>query len=155
MQTIANKISVIIPLYNKRESIARAIASIEAQSVTPREIIVIDDGSTDGTTDIINRYASENPDKISVASGTPTGSACGNFSALFDLADDDYIMFCDQDDIWLPEKIEKTLAAMQKAEQNNPDTPILVHSDLRVVDGNLDTVCESFFDFQQIFQNMI
>ena len=148
-------ITVLLATYNGKKHLGAQLDSLLAQSYKDFKIIIRDDGSTDGTTDIINRYASENPDKISVASGTPTGSACGNFSALFDLADDDYIMFCDQDDIWLPEKIEKTLAAMQKAEQNNPDTPILVHSDLRVVDENLDTVCESFFDFQQIFQNKV
>ncbi len=148
-------ITVLLATYNGEAHLCAQLDSLLAQSYKDFRIVIRDDGSSDGTVDIINRYAKENPEKISIAIGEPTGSACGNFSALFDLVDDDYIMFCDQDDIWLPDKIEKTLGYMLEAEEQYPDTPILVHSDLRVVDGNLNTVCESFFEFQQILQDKV
>ncbi len=59
-------------------------------------------------------------------------------------------MFCDQDGVCLPEKIEKTYNKMRKIEALNPDKPVLVHSNLKVADGNLNIISESFFEFQAI-----
>lgn len=98
MQTIANKISVIIPLYNKRESIARAIASIEAQSITPREIIVIDDGSTDGSGEIVEALAASNP-AIRLLHQPNSGVSAARNRAI-EMAEGEYIALLDGDDRW-------------------------------------------------------
>ena len=63
-------------------------------------------------------------------------------------------MFCDQDDVWLEQKIEKTLAVMQAAEDGDA-TPVLVHSDLKVVDQKLNVISPSFFEFQKLIQDDI
>lgn len=63
-------------------------------------------------------------------------------------------MFCDQDDVWLPQKIEKTLEAMQNAEIDGK-TPVLVHTDLKVADKALNVISPSFFEFQRLIQNDI
>ena len=60
-------------------------------------------------------------------------------------------MFCDQDDVWLPQKVEVTLAAMQKSE-GDKKTPVLVHTNLKVVDQDLNVISDSFFEFQQLIQ---
>jgi hypothetical protein len=58
---------------------------------------------------------------------------------------DDYLMLCDQDDVWLPDKIEKTLARMRRLEEEHGKSlPLLVHTDLRVVDGELNVISPSF-----------
>ena len=62
----------------------------------------------------------------------------------------EYFMFCDQDDVWSSDKIEKTLAKMQEMEQQFGDISLLVHTDLEVVDESLDTINSSFMDFQKI-----
>lgn len=63
----------------------------------------------------------------------------------------DYYMCADQDDVWHPDKLEKTLAAMQKAEAAwGKETPILIHSDLRVVDEKLSCISDSMIRFQSL-----
>ena len=148
-------ITVLLATYNGARHIREQIDSLLAQTYSNFKIIISDDGSSDETPLIIDEYCKKYPDKISLIKGEPTGSACGNFSALFEAVDDDYIMFCDQDDVWLPKKIETTMSAMKAAEEKSPNCPVLVHSDLHVVDGELNTICESFFEFQQIFQNKV
>jgi hypothetical protein len=59
-------------------------------------------------------------------------------------------MFCDQDDIWLPDKIELTLNTMKAAEQTWPNLPLLVHTDLKIVDETLAPIAESFWKLHGI-----
>lgn len=118
------------------------------------KIVVRDDGSTDNSCAIIDDFCKEYPDKIFRATGSPTGSAKQNFACLLEECDSDYIMFCDQDDVWLPDKVEKTMIAMKTAEENT-DIPVLVHTDLKVADQNLNIISDSFFEFQKLTQNDI
>ena len=60
----AAKVSVIIPVYNRERLISRAVDSVLTQSYQDYEVIVIDDGSTDGTRKIVRRYEEQNPDKL-------------------------------------------------------------------------------------------
>lgn len=61
----------------------------------------------------------------------------------------DYVMFCDQDDIWLPDKIDKLMTAMHRLEEEcGTDIPLLVHSDLTVVGQDLERISESFWAHQ-------
>lgn len=147
-------ITVLLAVYNGEKYLKEQIESILNQSVKDIKIIIRDDGSTDNSADIISFYCNKYPDKISCAIGSPTGSAKGNFIELLKNCDSKYIMFCDQDDVWLPEKIEKTLAAMQLAEQNGKG-PVLVHTDLKVVNQNLDEIAPSLFSFQKLIQDNI
>ncbi len=80
--------------------------------------------------------------------GGPRRGACGNFAALLRQSAADYVMFCDQDDVWLPEKIAGTLARMTAAEAAmGRDTPLLVHTDLAVVDESLRPLGRSFWKY--------
>ena len=74
-----------------------------------------------------------------------------NFGKLLEYADTEYIMFSDQDDVWLPNKIELTLNAMKAAEQVYPDKPILIHTDLQVMDSELNTIANSMWSYQKLF----
>ena len=65
-------------------------------------------------------------------------------------------MFCDQDDVWKPDKIYLTLQKMEALEARYGDkTPILVHSDLSVVDSNLEMIAESFFQYANIPKRIV
>lgn len=147
-------ITVLLAVYNGEKYLKEQIESILNQSVNDVKIIIRDDGSTDNSAEMISFYCNEYPDKISCIEGLPTGSAIGNFSHLLKNCDSEYIMFCDQDDVWLETKIEKTLAAMKLAEQTK-DKPVLVHTDLKVVDQKLNEIAPSFFDFQKLIQDDI
>lgn len=59
-------------------------------------------------------------------------------------------MFCDQDDVWDTKKVEKTLAKMEEMEKEFGNIPLLVHTDLEVVDEKLNTINSSFMNFQKI-----
>ncbi len=147
-------VTVLLAVYNGEKYLKEQIDSILTQTVKNIKIVIRDDGSGDGSPLIIDDYCSKYPQIISKLEGAPTGSAKQNFAKLLENCDSDYIMFCDQDDVWLPQKIEKTLAAMQKAEEDGK-TPVLVHTDLKVVGHSLNVISPSFFEFQKLIQDDI
>lgn len=143
-------VTILLAVYNGGNYLKEQIESLLNQTVKDIKIIVRDDGSTDNSIGIINEFCNRFPDKISAVTGVPTGSAKQNFAELLAVCDDDYIMFCDQDDVWYPHKVEQTLNVMQKAEAGNKHLPILIHTDLAVADESLSVISNSFFDFQKI-----
>ena len=147
-------VTVLLAVYNGEKYLAQQIDSILAQTVKDIKIVIRDDGSCDNSVDIIDYYCNNYPDKVFCLNGKPTGSAKQNFAKLLEACDDDYIMFCDQDDVWLPQKVETTLAEMQKSEGYSK-IPVLVHTDLKVVDQNLKVISDSFFKFQKLIQSEI
>ena len=76
-----------------------------------------------------------------------------SFSTLLNYSvkntDADYFMFCDQDDIWKSDKIEKTIDTMKELEKTNSDLPLLVHTDLEVVDEKLNVLNKSFWKYEK------
>lgn len=143
-------ITVLLATYNGEKYLIEQLDSLLKQSFSDFKILIRDDGSTDSTVEIIEEYCKKYPEKITAIKGEGTGSACRNFFKLVEAADDDYVMFCDQDDVWLPEKIEKTYLKMKELESDAEGLPLLVHSDLFVVDEKLNVLSESFFKFQAI-----
>ncbi len=150
-------IGILLAVYNGEKYLPEQIDSLLNQTVADIKIIIRNDGSTDNSANIIKNYAENYPNKIQVVEGNPTGSASKNFAKLLEMCDDsfDYIMFCDQDDVWLPDKAQKTLDAMKITEGDNTNVPVLVHTDLKVVDGGLNVINESFFAFQKLIQKDI
>lgn len=139
-------IQILLAAYNGERYIKQQLDSLFAQTVTDFELIVRDDCSTDGTFAILSEYEKKYPEKIRVyRNETPYGNAKDNFFRLMQDADADYILFCDQDDVWMPDKIEKTLAKMKMYPQN---MPVLVHTDLSVADEHLNIKKSSFFKAQ-------
>ena len=104
--------SVVIPVYNRRELIERAIGSVLLQTVAPREIIVVDDGSEDGTSDFVrSRFP-----RVKVLTQQRSGvSAARNFGIVE--SQGEWIAFLDSDDEWLPAKIQM----QEQWLQNNPE----------------------------------
>ncbi len=144
----------MLAVFDGEKYLKEQIDSILNQTVKNIKIIIRDDGSRDSSPQIIDDYCNKYPQIISKLDGVPTGSAKQNFAELLKNCDSDYIMFCDQDDVWLPEKIEKTLEEMKKAEHGGK-TPVLVHTDLKVVDQSLNVISPSFFKFQKLIQDDI
>lgn len=147
-------VTVLLAVYNGEKYLEQQINSILSQTVNDIKIIIRDDGSTDKSPIIIDNFCREYPQKLSKIVGEPTGSAKLNFAELLKYSDDDYIMFCDQDDVWMPDKIEKTLSAMHAAERGG-ELPVLVHTDLTVADENLNIISNSFFEFQRLNQEKV
>jgi teichuronic acid biosynthesis glycosyltransferase TuaG len=100
-------VSVIIPAYNAQEFLARAIGSVERQTFTDFEIVVVDDGSTDGTADIARSLGSAH-----YVPRPHLGEAATRNHGLAE-ATGDFVAFLDADDEWLPEKLARQLEFME------------------------------------------
>jgi len=99
-----DKISIAIATYNGARFLREQLDSLYTQTLLPDEVVVCDDASTDGTVDILEEYHKQYGLKYYV---NETGLGCNqNFIKAFSLCQGDFVCICDQDDIWLPNKIE-------------------------------------------------
>ena len=102
-------ISVIIPAYCAEKFIHRAVDSVLSQTILPNEIIIVDDGSTDNTLEIIESYSSQSRNvEVIVLSQENKGPGAARNLGL-QRASSKYIAFLDSDDEWLPSKLEKSI----------------------------------------------
>ncbi len=145
-------ITILMAVYNGEKYLTDQIESILAQTVGEWKLVIQDDCSSDNTVCIARRYADRYPDKIVILQrDMPSGSAKANFFSMIEYADTDYIMTCDQDDIWFPDKIEITLKKMLELEKKvGVDLPVLVHTDLMVVDSHMNVLCKSLFKYENL-----
>jgi glycosyltransferase involved in cell wall biosynthesis len=105
-------VSILIPAYNQEEWIADTIRSAIAQTWQRKEIIVVDDGSSDRTAAVARRFASK---EVAVVTTRNQGAAAARNHAL-QLSQGDYIQWLDADDLLAPDKIERQLAAMREVD---------------------------------------
>jgi glycosyltransferase involved in cell wall biosynthesis len=110
-QNALPKISVVMPAYNAEEYIAQAIDSVLAQSYTDFEFIIINDGSQDGTLDIISGYDDE---RIVLIDNEQNMGITGSLNRGLNVAKGEYIARMDADDVSLPHRFEKQFAYMTK-----------------------------------------
>lgn len=102
-------VSVIIPAFNAERYLAAAIGSVLAQTVCPAEIIVVDDGSADGTASIAGQFGPP----VTCHRRTHSGIAATRNSGI-GAAQGNWLAFLDADDLWTPDKLERQLAAAEK-----------------------------------------
>ena len=147
---ICNKrAAVLLAVYNGADFLREQLDSLLAQTSKDWKCFIHDDGSTDGSVELINEYTERFPDRFAVIEGKPTGSACKNFCFLFGSVEAEYYMCCDQDDVWLPDKIARSLRCMEKLETDR-DIPCLVYTDQKIADEKLDILSESSDRFQRL-----
>lgn len=146
------KIDILLATYNGEKYIAEQIDSIMNQTYKDWNLIIRDDGSTDNTTKIIEEYKRLYPSKITLLKNNDKNlGASMNFSKLVEYSNADYIMFCDQDDIWQSDKIKTTFNEMKRLENSqNNKIPLMVFSDLTIVDENLNIIAKSFWNSQKL-----
>lgn len=142
------QVVVVMATYNGERYIEEQIRSLQKQTYGNWKLLVRDDGSTDGTVAAVQQLASADARIRLVQDDSGNQGAIGNFSLLMESAlavDADYVLCSDQDDVWLPNKIETLLSGIYLMEQKyGAATPLLVHGDLVVVDEQLHTIAESF-----------
>ena len=136
------KISVVIATYNGEKFIEEQLQSICNQTVKPDEIIVSDDGSKDATLTIV-RKVSKLPEaseiRFIVLQDNPRHGYGGNFEWALKHSSGDYIFLCDQDDVWLPEKVENVIDIF-----NNHSDAKLVFHDAELIDKDGRRIPGSF-----------
>lgn len=129
-----DKISIAIATYNGARFLREQLDSLYAQTQLPDEVVVCDDASTDGTIDILEEYHNRYGLKYFV---NETGLGCNqNFIKAFSLCEGDFICICDQDDIWLPTKIETVYRAIRSLDNSKPQCVSSLRYDIDV-DGNI------------------
>lgn len=141
-------IAVILATYNGEKYLKQQIDSILNQTYQNIKIYIGDDDSNDSTIDIIKAYKSLYPDKIKYYQNATNMGFVKNFEKLLQIAKEDYIAFSDQDDIWLPCKLEEQINKIKEIEKKS-NLPIMCHSDLTMMDENQNVICKSFFSFKK------
>lgn len=106
------RVSVVVCTYNGARFLRPQLDSLLSQSLPPCEIIVSDDGSTDGTADIVREYAARDA-RVKLHVNCPALGFNLNFSQAFQLAGGDVVASCDQDDVWHPDKLAHMVAALE------------------------------------------
>jgi glycosyltransferase involved in cell wall biosynthesis len=135
------KISVVMATYNGAKYLEQQIQSILNQTLKPNEFIVCDDGSTDETAIILEKYAQQG--KLSYVVNSRQLGLIANFKKAVALASNNhYTALSDQDDVWLPEKLEKSAQLLRQID--NPAIPCMIYSDLILVDENNTVLNTSF-----------
>lgn len=133
-------VDVLVATCNGEKYVKEQIESILNQTYKNIKVIVSDDRSDDSTPSILKELA-ENDNRLVLNLQQERLGVVGNFEFLLKQVQSKYYMLSDQDDFWLPEKIEKSV---QKLEEDGSD---FVFGDLEVVDQDLNTIYPSFGDF--------
>jgi glycosyltransferase involved in cell wall biosynthesis len=147
---------VALSTYNGERYLEALLTSLLRQDYPNFRIVIRDDGSSDGTPTIIDTYCRNLPGKI-VRFCRPAGNigvARSFFSLLEYVADGEYLMFCDQDDVWFDDKISTFMVRMREVERNEA-VPTMVFGDMVVTDQDLNLVAQSFWVYQRLDPNVV
>ncbi len=144
-----SKISILLSTYNGEKYLKAQLDSLYSQSYQDFKLIVRDDGSKDRTKEILNSY------DIKLVDSSKNLGVKKSFETLLKYAsensDAEYFIFCDQDDVWNNDKIEKTLKKIQELEKvYGNEIPLLVHTDLEVVNEKLEVLNDSMWKSEHI-----
>ncbi|GBQ57063.1 glycosyltransferase [Komagataeibacter swingsii] len=118
------RISVVMATYNGAAHIREQLDSLAAQTCLPAELVVTDDGSTDATLDIVADFARTAPFPVQVHRNAQRLGYKGNFMHAVSLSSGDLISFCDQDDFWKSNNLER----VRQAFMNDPDVMMVFHN---------------------------
>jgi len=145
-------VTILLSTFNGERFVEEQLESIWAQSMSDFKLVVRDDGSSDETMKILRAAERQHPDDMLVWSddGQRLG-AKESFARLLEVADTPYVAFSDQDDRWVPQKLQHQLEVVRAGEDRfGADTPILCCSDAVVTDAALNTIAPSYFDEHRI-----
>lgn len=142
-------IAILLATYNGEQYLREQIDSLYRQTCKDWTLYVHDDGSADQTCPILKEYAAKYDNFVLLDYPSQHG-AKNNFLSLLQKVDADYYLFCDQDDKWSADKIEKQIAKIKETERSHPGKPVLVFSDLSVVDGEMNIIDKSMWSVECI-----
>lgn len=138
-------IAILMATYNGEKFLAQQIDSLLNQTYQNWTLYIRDDGSTDSSQTMIRNYCSRYPNIIFIEDSDGNLGCRNNFFRLLEVVESKYYMFCDEDDEWLPNKIEITMQRMQQVEAQYPNRPIAVHTDSALCDASLNIIARSYW----------
>jgi len=149
-------VDILLATYQGANFLDGQLESILDQTHPHIHIWIRDDGSSDQTAAIIQKWARTYPQQFTVLPATQRLGIIGNFSELMKNSKAPYVMFADQDDIWLPHKVEASLDRLKGMErQYGSHLPLAVHTDLKVVDRDLNELHCSFWRYTNLKPGLV
>lgn len=142
-------VDIFMSTYNGARYLQQQLDSIVRQDYDDWTLFIRDDGSGDATLSIIASFAALDPRIRLLDDDAGNLGAARSFMRLLAGSQAPYFMFADQDDVWLPNKVSLTLGELKRRE-HDPDRPLLVYTDLQVVDEELSLISPSFLKFQRL-----
>lgn len=136
------RISIAMATYNGARYIREQLDSLAAQTLLPCELEITDDGSTDTTLEIVYDFARVAPFPVRVYCNENRLGFAGNFLLATSFCEGDLIAFCDQDDIWVPDKLNRCAASF-----DNPAVLLCLHS-AELIDATGNLLNQRFPDYQ-------
>jgi glycosyltransferase involved in cell wall biosynthesis len=136
------KVTVIIPTYNYGAFIEESISSVFNQTRLPDEIIVVNDGSTDNTSEVLNKYSDK---QISVITTTNQGVSAARNTGL-DNASGDVIAFLDADDRWFPDMLDRQI----KLIETDPEIVCVFSNFIRFNNWNTEKLSDQFLYYPEL-----
>ncbi|MHB9299312.1 glycosyltransferase family 2 protein [Fusobacterium polymorphum] len=140
------KIEILLATYNGEKYVGEQIDSIINQTYNNWELLIRDDNSKDRTLEILKEY--EKKDKRIKIIEDKKGNLgfVKNFEELLNNSKEDWVMFSDQDDYWLENKIEKYVAILNTSSEDILKKPMLIHSNSFICDDNLEIIKDEFIN---------
>ena len=145
------KVNILMSTYNGQQFLAEQIRSIQEQSYTDWTLFIRDDGSSDNTKEILKDFEHQDS-RIHLIDSDKSDNlgVIKSFHKLVNHDRADYYFFSDQDDVWLPNKLELSL---KEAQNYLADLPLMVYMDLKVVNQDLEIMTESMVKSQSHHAN--
>ncbi len=148
---MGNGLSVALCTFNGVKYLRQQLKSIFNQTRLPDEIFICDDASTDLTVDVAKALVSESQCPIKITENKSQLGVIANYAKVISMCSGDYVALCDQDDIWLPEKLAISLEKIKQAEKlYGTNIPLLVYSDLSVIDEVGEVIAPSFMKLRRL-----
>lgn len=142
---VAVVIDILLATYQGERFLPALLDSLRTQVWKDFRVIAQDDGSTDATLSLLADATADARFSLGNQQAQHLG-AIGNFLSLMGQSDAPYCALCDQDDVWLPNRLSAGMTAMHDAEAKyGKDTPLLIHSDCRLIDAEDNVLSPSFF----------
>lgn len=146
------KIEILLATYNGEKYLNEQIDSIINQTYTNWKLLIRDDGSEDRTLEILKEYEKRD-ERISILRDNKGNLGfVKNFEELLKNSSEEFIMFSDQDDYWLENKIEKYIGVLENLDVEKLKKPLLIHSNSFVCDKKLNILKKNFVDSKVALQ---
>lgn len=141
-------LDILMATYNGERYLHEQINSIRNQKYKDWNLFISDDGSSDNTRYVIDEESAVDNRIHVVRTGIKHGNPKYHFLDLLSYSSSDYFAFCDQDDYWLSNKLSASMELMHQLEESyGKEQPLLVYGDMKVVDEQLNVICDSFFAY--------
>lgn len=145
------RVEILLATFNGAHFLEAQLDSLINQTHPNFSILIRDDNSSDQTFHLITRYQKLYPQIITILPSSERLGIIGNYNELLKNSSAKFLMFCDQDDVWFPDKIANAYSEMCALEKlYGKEKPLLIHTDLEVVDGLLKTLSPSFWKFSKL-----